>query len=175
MGWLDAAVIGLNLCPFAANSRNRDEIRFSVSLAETDEMLLADLAEECLYLQRHALIETTLVIIPEYLQAFDDFNQFLELAEGLLESMGWAGIFQFASFHPDYQFAGTEFDDHENWTNRSPYPVIHLLREQSLTHAIDNYADAGDIPLRNIERMKRLDKQAIESIFLKTGKRIGRS
>ena len=165
--WLDEAVIGLDLCPFAKISRARNEIRFSVSTARSDEVLLTDLADECLYLRCQPSIETTLLIIPGYLQAFDDFNQFLASADGLLEKMHWTGVFQIASFHPDYQFANTEFEDRENWTNRSPYPVLHILREESLTHAIDSYPGVDEIPEKNIARMRQLDERRFESIFSK--------
>lgn len=163
--WVENAVIGLDLCPFAKNSRNRDAIRYSVSLARSDEKLLFDLAEECSFLKAHASVETTLLIVPQYLRDFDDFNQFLDLAEALLAQMKWTGIYQFASFHPEYRFAGTDFDDRENWTNRSPYPVIHILRETSLSRAIDSYPNVEEIPLNNIQRMKRLDNHVLESIF----------
>ena len=165
--WLDDAVIGLQLCPFANTPRQRDQIRFKVSYARNDETLLSDLADECFHLAGHESTETTLLIIADHLQLFDEFNQFLTLADGLLEQMNWCGEFQIASFHPHYQFANTAYDDRENWTNRAPLPVLHLLRESSLSRAIDAYAFVDEIPFNNIKRLKELDGHLMDRIFLK--------
>lgn len=164
--WLDDAVIGLKLCPFAKAPRQRDEIRFIVSNAQNDETLLSDLSNECLHLAGHASTETTLLIVANYLEIFDDFNQFLALADGLIEQMNWSGEFQIASFHPHYQFASSTYDDRENWTNRAPFPVLHLLREASLSKAIDSYPFVDQIPLNNIKRLNELDDPAMKRIFL---------
>ena len=163
--WLDDAVIGLQLCPFAKAPRQRDEIRFVVSHARNDETLLRDLADECLNLSADKSTETTLLIIADHLQLFDDFNQFLDLADGLMHQMDLEGEFQIASFHPRYQFADTAYDDRENWTNRAPFPVLHLLRESSLSRAIDSYPFAERIPLNNITRLNELDKHIMQRIF----------
>ena len=164
--WLDDAVIGLQLCPFAKAPRQRDEIRFAVSHARNDETLLHDIADECFNLSADKSTETTLLIIAEHLQLFDDFNQFLALADGLLAQMDWEGEFQIASFHPHYQFAYSAYDDLGNWTNRAPLPVLHLLRESSLSRAIDSYPFAEQIPMNNITRLNELDERMMERIFL---------
>ncbi|MCP4432121.1 MAG: DUF1415 domain-containing protein [Gammaproteobacteria bacterium] len=163
--WLDEAVIGLHLCPFAKTPRQSDKIRFEVSNAQTDEDLLTDLADQCLYLADQPSIETTLLIIPVHLQLFDDFNQFLALTEELLERMNWSGVFQVASFHPNYQFANTSYNDRENWTNRAPYPILHVIRESSLSRVVETYPDIERIPLRNIDRLNQLDSTAMKRIF----------
>ena len=146
----------LNLCPFAGRELRQKRIRFVVTSSKTEAELLASLQAELERLDTEPAIETTLLIHPGVLQDFDDYNQFLETADELLSAMGVDGIYQVASFHPDYQFAGTAVDDVENYTNRSPYPLLHLLREESLERSIASYPDTEQIPLRNIELMKRL-------------------
>lgn len=163
--WLDEAVIGLKLCPFAAKPRLEDKIRFHLVDCHSDKALLAELADECVVLLNRDSIETTLLIVPDYLPKFEDFNQFLDLADRLLERMNWTGIFQIASFHPHFQFHDTEYDDRENWTNRSPYPVLHILRESSLSRAIDGFPGVSQIPANNIDRLNRLDTNTFKSIF----------
>ncbi len=165
--WLEQAVIGLDLCPFAKPVWQQCKIRYVVSSGETCESLLSDLAEEFIRLSTHPSIETTLIVIPNHLNRFDDFNQFLGIADDLLEHCDWAGIYQLASFHPDYQFAGTSYDDRENWTNRSPFPILHLLRESSLSRVIDSYPNVIDIPSTNIERLISLDNAIFREIFFK--------
>ena len=110
-------------------------------------------------------IETTLLIHPEVLQDFFDYNQFLELADELLVLMELDGVYQVASFHPDYQFAGTAADDVENYTNRSPYPLLHILREESLARSIAAYPDIEEIPVRNIEQMKNLGREKLQALI----------
>jgi len=127
------------------------------------------LQAELEWLDTHPAIETTLLIHPQVLQDFDDYNQFLETADDLLDAMGFDGMYQLASFHPNYQFAETAPADVENYTNRSPYPLLHLLREQSLERSIASYPDAEQIPLRNIALMKCLGvarlKQLLRACF----------
>ena len=154
--WLDKAVIGLNLCPFAKPIRNR--IRYAVSEADTPEALRADLVDE---LQTLAAadpdeIETTLLIHPRVLADFLHYNDFLEVADETLEDLDLVGEIQIASFHPLYQFAGTEPDDIENYTNRSPCPMLHLLREASVEAAVEAHPDTAQINERNIETMRAL-------------------
>lgn len=156
--WLDKAVIGLNLCPFAKAVRVKNQIRFVVSDAADEETLLHDLNEE---LNRLAdadpqEIDTTVLIHPSVLANFLDFNDFLDAADALLEQCDLDGILQIASFHPQYQFAGTAADDIENYTNRSPYPILHLLREDSIERAVDAFPDAADIYEKNIETLQEL-------------------
>jgi hypothetical protein len=127
--------------------------------------LLAALATELALLNDDASVETTLLIHPDVLQDFFDYNQFLDTAERLLVHLELEGIYQVASFHPDYQFAGTAADDAENFTNRSPYPLLHILREESLALRIAAYPDVEQIPVRNIEQMKRLGREKLQSIL----------
>lgn len=163
--WLEAAVIGLGLCPFARSVYQGEKIRYTVSMAESDETLLTELYNECVYLVENASTETTLLITPFHFDEFYDFNEFLSLAESLLEQYGWTGIFQIASFHPKYQFANTCPDDRENSTNRSPYPILHLLREDSLNRAISSHPEPENIPIANIKRLNSLDEATFKQIF----------
>jgi len=156
--WLDAAVIGLNLCPFAKAPRVKGQVRVALSTANTPEDLLADLHRELLDLAAtdETQTETTLLVHPHVLQDFLDYNDFLGVAEGLLAELGLEGTLQIASFHPDFQFADTEADDITNATNRSPYPTLHLIRESSIDRAVDAFPEAETIYERNMEVMRRL-------------------
>jgi hypothetical protein len=156
--WLEKAVIGLSLCPFAKPVYAREQIRYVVSGAETPEALLADLMDELqtLAAAEPEAIETTLLIHPEVLNDFLDYNDFLGVAEEAVADLGLEGILQVASFHPEYQFAGTEPDDVTNYTNRSPYPTLHLLREASVERAVAAVPDAAEIYERNMETLRRL-------------------
>jgi uncharacterized protein len=163
--WVENVVVGLNLCPFAKRELVNNRIRFSVTDALTEEHLLENLQTELELLDRQEAIETTLLIHPNVLQDFYDYNQFLDRADSLLEQMGLIGVYQIASFHPDYQFVGTEPDDVENYTNRSPYPMLHLLREESLEQAIANYPDPEQIPGLNIARLKSLGRDKVQALL----------
>ena len=156
--WLERAVIGLNLCPFAKAVHIKDQVRFFVSAASTPEELTADLIQELLYLVSAdpAVLETTLLIHPHALQDFLDFNDFLEVVEQALVDLELDGEIQVASFHPKYQFAGSAPDDIENYTNRAPYPTLHLLREASIDAAVLAFPDAADIFDKNIRTMQQL-------------------
>lgn len=156
--WLLKAVIGLNLCPFAKAVHVKNQIRYQVSQATTEEQLLRDLITELRFLETAdpAQVDTTLLIHPEVLGDFMDYNQFLETADAALIELKLEGVIQIASFHPRYQFAGTDADDIGNYTNRSPYQALHLLREESVTRAVDSYADVDSIPEKNIETMQKL-------------------
>src|SRR6056300_115640 len=140
--WVFDFVIGHNLCPFARKPFESDQIRFICSDAQEDSDLLHALADEFELLLSDSSIETTLLIVPNALKTFTEYWDFIELAEALLESLELGGTFQIATFHPQYQFEGTEQDSPENRTNRSPYPTLHLLRESSLDQAIANHPDA---------------------------------
>lgn len=154
--WLTTIVIGLNLCPFAQREYKRNKIRFKTSFAENEQEIVTDLAVELSALSKQDEIETSLLILPMALAEFEHFNDFLGLADRLLEEMNLDGVFQIASFHPDYRFAGTNNDDAENYTNRAPYPILHILRESSLDWAIDEHPDTDQIPLNNIALMNKL-------------------
>ncbi|MCL7943820.1 DUF1415 domain-containing protein [Marinobacter sp. ATCH36] len=159
--WLEEVVIGLNLCPFARKELVNNRIRFVVSSADSEEALIADLQAELRLLHEHLEIETTLLIHPGTLTEFDDYNDFLSAADGLLELLELDGVYQVASFHPDYRFAGTGPEDAENYTNRSPFPVLHLLRESSVAGAVDSHPNPDSIPERNIALMKQLGAEEL--------------
>lgn len=156
--WLEKAVIGLNLCPFAKAVHAKKQIRYVVSAARTAEELQADLVSELKLLDaaNPEEIDTTLLIHPHVLTDFLDYNDFLDIADGEVEQLGLEGRIQVASFHPDYQFADAEPDDIENYTNRSPYPTLHLLREESVERAVAAFPDAAEIFEKNMETMRQL-------------------
>jgi uncharacterized protein len=159
--WLERAVIGLNLCPFAKAVHVKQQIRWVVSQAASIEQLEADLTHELALLRDAdpAQVDTTLLIHPQVLHDFFDYNNFLNVADALLKNLQLEGVIQIASFHPHYQFAGTAVDDVTNHTNRSPYPMLHLLREQSVARAVAATPDAADIYARNMHTMQQLGKQ----------------
>jgi len=163
--WVEGLVVGLNLCPFAKRELVKNRVRFSLTEAVTEEQLLVDLQAELELLNSNEAVETTLLIHPRVLQEFYDYNQFLSNADSLVAQMGLNGVYQIASFHPDYQFAGTEPDDVENYTNRSPYPMLHLIREESLERVIANYPDSGQIPEHNIELLKSLGRDKMQTLL----------
>ncbi len=156
--WLERAVIGLNLCPFAKGVHVKGQIRYVVSAAQNDNDLLDDLERELKFLTEAAPeeVDTTLLIVPEVLADFGDFTDFLDLVEVVLRTQGLGGVLQVASFHPDYVFADAEADDIANHTNRAPYPTLHLIREASLARATAAFPDAADIYERNIETLREL-------------------
>ena len=156
--WLERAVIGLNLCPFAKAVLAKGQVRFVASDARDEEALLADLVAEMERLRDTDAgeIDTTLLIHPHVLGDFLDYNEFLDVADAALESLGLDGVLQVASFHPDYRFAGTDADDATNATNRSPFPILHLLREDSVARAVEAVPDPDAIVERNLATMERL-------------------
>jgi uncharacterized protein len=166
--WLEKAVIGLNLCPFAKAVHLGDRIRYAVSEAESPEELLADLMEELRTIAAAdpGEIETTLLIHPKVLTDFLDYNDFLDVADAALADLDLVGEIQIASFHPQYQFAGTEADDVENYTNRSPYPILHLLRESSVDAAVAAFPDTSQIYESNIETLRALGHEGWRRLWL---------
>lgn len=162
--WLESFVIELNLCPFAKRELVKDRIRFKLTTASSEQQLLIDLQSELELLEGDEGIETTLLIHSQVLQDFDDYNQFLTLAEMLIEQMGLEGVYQVASFHPDYRFEATAADAVENYTNRSPYPMLHVIREASLAKAIADFPDVDQIPVRNIELMRSMGEEQLLAI-----------
>lgn len=154
--WLDTFVVGMNLCPFAGPEIARHRVRLVVSAARDEGALLTALQDEIIALAGDSTTETTLLIHPQVLRDFLDYNDFLNVCEQLLRDMNAEGEFQIASFHPQYQFAGTQAADAENYANRSPYPLLHILRESSVTRAVDSYPKVDEIPERNIARLKAL-------------------
>ena len=163
--WVETFVVGMNLCPFAKRELVKKRVRFVTTAATTAEQLLQVLQTELELLNADPSVETTLLIHPAVLQDFYDFNDFLDCADSLLVDMELEGIYQVASFHPDYQFGGTRPGDAENYTNRAPYPVLHLLREESLERVIADYPDVDDIPERNIALMNRLGQDKLEALL----------
>lgn len=163
--WVKSVVVGLNLCPFAKREIATGRVRFAATAASSEESLLAELQAELELLDNDSSIETTLLIYPHILQKFSDYNQFLQQAEALLRRQGFEGIYQIATFHPDYQFSQTDEVDAENYTNRSPFPMLHILKEASIKVALDAYPHAGQIPERNIQLLKKLGNTKMQTLL----------
>ncbi len=166
--WLERAVIGLNLCPFAKSVYLKQQVRIVVSDASTARALLEQLGEELALLRDTPAeqVDTTLLVHPQVLQDFLDYNDFLDDADALVEVLALDGVLQVASFHPHYQFAGTEPDDAENLTNRAPYPILHILREDSVARAVEAYPEPDRIIERNIATMQKLGADGFRKLLL---------
>jgi len=162
--WISAVVIGLNLCPFARRVFDAGRVRYVVTAAANGETLIADLGGELrtLALAPREVVETTLLIHPRAFLAFSDYNDFLSDADRLVRDLGFRGMIQIASFHPEYQFAGTAQNAVENYTNRSPYPMLHLLREESISEVATDPAMLDAIPQRNIQTLRGLGLAEIQ-------------
>ena len=158
-------VIGLDLCPFAGRAWQDQRVRCVQSAASSPLDLLDELQEELDLLTRAPEIETTLLIHPDALRDFLDFNDFLDSVDALLEAMGLTGVFQVASFHPDYQFAGEHEDSVSSYSNRAPYPVLHLLREASVEAAVAAHPNAEQIPANNISKLESLGLAGIRQLL----------
>lgn len=171
--WIEKAVIGLNLCPFAKAVYVRKQIRYVVSTATDADALLAELQGELHHLQDSdpQQVDTTVLILADMLEDFLDYNDFLDAADALVDACGLRGEIQIASFHPDYQFADSLPDDIENYTNRSPYPILHLLRESSIDRAVEAYPEAERIFERNMETLRQLGRQGWDALQLHTRKK----
>lgn len=156
--WLEKAVIGLNLCPFAKSVYVKDQVRIAICHAQDKHTLTAQLYEELQLLASTPAqqTDTTLLVVPSMFEQFSDFNDYLDIAEAVLDELELVGEIQLASFHPAYQFADTEPGDLSNYTNRAPYPILHLLREDSLDKAAEQYPDASVIFQRNIDVVRAL-------------------
>lgn len=167
--WIELLVIGYNLCPFAKLPFVQDRIRYRLTDASEQEELAGILVQEAIFLSEAdpEVVETTLIIHPGMLNEFNDYLDFLARAEWLLQQSGLEGVIQVASFHPEYQFEGTEMEAPENYTNRSPYPMLHLLREESIESALRHYEHPEKIPERNIGTMRRLGRTKIREILQK--------
>jgi uncharacterized protein len=165
--WVEQAVLGLGLCPFAGEFWRAGRVRLTVTQATSEQELLEDLRVEIqtLHTTDSSQLETTLLIIPNLLLDFDDYNQFLDQVDELLESHDWVDLFQIASFHPGYQFAGTHPDDPENLTNRSPYPILHVLRESTVSQVLADHPDPDQIPETNIATLRALSAERRQQIF----------
>jgi hypothetical protein len=166
--WLEKAVIGLNLCPFAKGVHVKGQVRYFVSAAQTADELLQDVLKELELLAEtpRDKIDTTLLIHPQVLSDFLDYNDFLAVVDAALEEIDLAGELQVASMHPDYQFADTEADDITNYTNRSPYPTLHLIREDSIDEAVAAFPEAEMIFEKNMETMRKLGHEGWDALGL---------
>ncbi len=165
--WLERVVIGLNLCPFAKAVHVKRQIRYFVSEARQRVALLRDLKRELLLLATAdpEVIESTLLIHPDVLNDFDEYNDFLADCDLAIVELELHGVIQIASFHPQYQFAGTKLNDVTNYSNRSPFPTLHLLREESVTRAVDTFPDASAIYDKNMATLKKLGTTKLDKIF----------
>ncbi|EOV4646725.1 DUF1415 domain-containing protein [Vibrio parahaemolyticus] len=165
--WLNDVVIGLNLCPFAAKPQRNKQIKIFVSEATQEEALLEDILLQLIELSNTEPenLETTLVVVPNMLQDFWDYNFCIDWVEGLIKQQDWEGIFQVATFHPDYCFGGAAPEDDENLTNRSPYPIFHLIREESMEKVLKHYPDPESIPDTNIARVSALSEEERKKLF----------
>ncbi len=165
--WIEAVVIGLNLCPFAGRVFNDDKIRYVVTDARDERSLLDVLTVELEALASSKIsgVETTLLIHPRALTSFAAYNDFLDLADGLVQNLALQGTIQIASFHPDYQFAGASPDAVENFTNRSPYPMLHLLREASISEVTGDGKELLAIPQRNIATLQALGLDKVRQML----------
>ena len=166
--WLERAVIGLNLCPFAKSVFVKKQVRYALTAANTADELLAELESELNHLNTTPAdqLDTTLLIHPQAMTDFLDYHFFLGEVDALNRNLDFDGVFQIASLHPQYEFAGSEPDDIANFTNRSPYPTLHLLRESSIDRAVAAFPDAADIFERNIETMEQLGHEGWRKLWL---------
>ena len=159
--WVAQLVVAEKLCPFARRPLDAGQVRFVATDAEDEPALVDVLRAEIQHLQENPDIETTLVVHPYALTDFPAYNQFLDQVDALLRREGVEGVFQVASFHPEYQFAGTKPGDAENYSNRSPYPMLHLLREESIAAAVESFEHIEEIPERNIRHLREIGASAL--------------
>ena len=167
LAWVKDFVVGLNLCPFARPLLASEALRVTVCEANDDEGVAAALLDEIQLIQKasESEVATTLVVFPNALQGFDGYLAFLDGAQQLLEEMGLLGVLQLASFHPDYQFAGEPIESASHFTNRAPFPMIHLLREDMVTRALETYPNPEQIPERNIQKLEDLGLERLQQIL----------
>lgn len=166
--WLNRFIIAFNICPFARREQQRNTIRYRVSHTDRTETALETLIEECRFLDENSETETTLLIFPIGFKDFDDYLDMLDIAERLLHAQRYEGIYQLASFHPDYCFemaSELEQDDPANYTNRSPYPMLHIIRESSIERAVATSPDPENIPARNIKLTRELGLEKLQALL----------
>lgn len=163
--WVKNIVIGLNFCPFANQEYKNNTIRYQVSDTKDLSVAMMQMYEECLFLDENPSTATTLIIFSEGFKSFDEYLFLVDLCEQLLRKQKYEGIYQIATFHPDYVFEGEDKDDPSNFTNRSPYPMLHLLREDQLELAIDKFPDTELIPERNIKLSKEIGLEKMKSLL----------
>lgn len=159
--WVSDVVVGDNFCPFARREVVSNRVRYIIVDTGSIEELMLSVLQECHILDENEEVETTLLILPEGLENFEDYLSLLELAEGQLEASGYEGTYQLASFHPEYCFDGAEDDDPANYTNRSPYPTLHLIREASIEKVLQGVQNPDDIPERNALYARQLGLEAM--------------
>lgn len=159
--WVERFVLGLDICPFARREFERDSIRYVTQSAASLEQALLALIDECRRLDSDTGIETTLMVLSDGVEDFDDYLDLLGLAEALMDNQGYEGVYQLASFHPHYCFDGVAEDDPANYTNRSPYPMLHLLRESGVEKALAHFAYPERIPERNADMLRRMGNRAL--------------
>lgn len=162
--WISSFVIGYNLCPFAKGTVNKGKLRIITSDHKKQALALEDLMSEIHFLDENPTIETSLLVFSQGFKDFFAYLDLVDLAEELLNQLEYDGIYQIASFHPDYYFVDTNPEDVTNYTNRSPYPMLHLLREESLDKAIEAYGDTANIPERNSDTLRQLGLATIKKI-----------
>ena len=163
VNWINEFVIRHNLCPFAKKVMTQQQYSCVVNEATNEEILLFAFAKELKILENieAKVVDTAFFIMPNAFEDFEDYLMFVDMANAVLVDLDLEGVFQLATFHPKYQFAATELNDAENFTNRSPYPMIHVLREESVENAVLNYPNVDDIPTNNIEKMKSLGSEVL--------------
>ena len=164
--WLAQIIVGLNFCPFAKKELVNDTIHYHLSKINKGKLALKEIVEQCLYLKKNDVIETSLIIYNQGFKSFEDYLDLVASAENRLVDFGFEGEFQLASFHPDYYFDGEEFNDAANFTNRSPYPTIHIIREESITRVLSVYKNPEKIPDNNI-RLARTKGSSFFTLLLK--------
>ena len=156
-------MVECNFCPFAKRELDRDSVRYVVCDALELESCVESVFEECVFLDSNEAVETTLIVFSKAFKSFDDFLDCVDIAEQLLTQQGYDGVYQMASFHPDYCFADATNDDAANYTNRSPFPMLHLLREASLEKALVSYPDPENIPKRNVDKAREIGFKAMKA------------
>lgn len=165
MKWVKDFIVGFNVCPFAKREVEKESVRVVVLRSKKIDVALEELMAEVQWLDEQAETETTLLVFPTLFNDFHRYLDFVDMAENLMFEQGCEGVYQLATFHPDYCFSGAEPDDVSNYTNRSPYPMLHLLREASVEKAIEFYGDTSDIPNENIEKMETLGRAKLDDMF----------
>ncbi len=163
--WVSDFIVAHNICPFARKELQRGGIHYEVFQEHRIEVALTELIELCQLLDKNGDIGTVLFILPSSFIIFNDYLDLLDMANDLLIKQGYEGIYQLASFHPDYCFEGVDCDDASNYTNRSPYPMLHIIREAELEKALENYPNPEAIPERNIACCRKLGSAALADIL----------
>ena len=163
--WLRAFIVDLNICPFAKREIERNTLKIQVGEAKKRQQALEEFLIELIFLDNNPAIETTILIFPLLFDDFFHYLDFVDIAELLIREQGYEGIYQFATFHPHYCFADVEFNDLSNFSNRSPYPMLHIIREESMEKAIAYYGDTTTIPTNNITNLRKLGSKKIEQIL----------